>query len=97
MSAERERLMAEMLLPALEVMTAFTQSHDDPGFYWQAIQRVLADHRGTDEATAVAGLTFGLSALAGILLDDLGATTGREPAQILTELHRRYLAAGPPG
>lgn len=90
MSAERDQLITQALLPALEVLTAFTQSHGDPGFYWQAIQRVLTDEGGTDNT---AQLTFGLSALAGILLDDLSAANGQEPAEILADIHRRYLAA----
>jgi len=87
-------MLSEVLPPALEVMTAFTQSADDPGFYWQAVQRVLADARnGPPGADAVAQLTFGLTALAGILLDDLSASNGKEPVQILAELHRRYLSS----
>lgn len=93
MSAKRDQLITQVLLPALEVMTAFTHSRGDPAFYWQAIQRVLTDNNGTDNATTVTQLTFGLSALAGILLDDLSATTGQEPAEILASVHRRYLAA----
>ena len=94
MSGGRDRLMSEVLPPALEVMTAFSQSDNDPSFYWQAVQRVLADTRGRPPgADPVAQLTFGLTALAGILLDDLSASSGREPVHILAELHRRYLAA----
>ncbi len=93
MTAGRDQLMCEVLPPAIEVMTAFGQSGDDPGFYWQAVQRVLADaHDGPPRADPVARLTFGLTALAGILLDDLSANSGRAPGQILADLHRRYLA-----
>ncbi len=94
MNSDKDRLMHDVLPEALEVMTAFTQSRDDPGFYWQAVQRVLADATETnDPALPVTRLTFGLSALAGILLDDLSAASGQEPASILAEVHRRYLAA----
>jgi hypothetical protein len=95
MTGSRDRLMKEVLPPALEVMTAFSQSDDDPGFYWRAVQRVLTDTSSTGQSGSdpVAQLTFGLTALAGILLDDLSASSGQEPTQILAELHRRYLAA----
>ena len=93
MGAERDQALTEMLLSALEVMTSFTQSRANPGFYWQAAQRVLADDHGEDGAAPAAHLTFGLCALAGILLDDLSTATGEEPARILADLHRRYLAS----
>ena len=74
-------------------MTAFTQSCDDPGFFWQAIQRVLGEPReGGDPGETLAGLTFGLSALSGILLEEVDAATGRDQAQVLADIHRSYLA-----
>ena len=87
--------MLAVLPSAIEVMTAFAQSEDDPGFYWAAVSRVLADDAGKLAAGPgpVAQLTFGLTALAGILLDELSDQTGREPDQILAAVHRRYLAA----
>ena len=87
--------MVAVLPSAIEVMTAFTQSEDNPDFYWAAVSRVLADDTSTQTAGPgpVAQLTFGLTALAGILLDELSACTGREPDQILAVVHRRYLAA----
>ena len=93
MSADRDAVLAGMLLPALEVMTAFQQSQGNPAFYWQAVQRVLADRSGEGDGAAVSQLTFGLSALAGILLDDLSAATGQDPGRILADLHSRYLAS----
>ena len=85
MSAGREEMIAGVLPPALEVMTAFTQSSDDPGFFWQAIQRVLGEpQEGGDPGEALAGLTFGLSALSGILLEE-------DQAQVLADIHRSYL------
>ena len=86
-------MLAEILPPALEVMTAFTQSRDDPAFFWQAIERVLGEPRdGTDPAGALTGLAFGLSALSGILLQEAADATGRDPAQVLADIHRAYLA-----
>jgi hypothetical protein len=86
-------MIAGVLPPALEVMTAFTQSRDDPGFFWQAIQRVLGEpQEGGDPGEALAGLTFGLSALSGILLEEVAAATGRDQTQVLADIHRSYLA-----
>jgi hypothetical protein len=91
-----DQMVAAVLPPAIEVMTAFTQSGDDPGFYWHAVQRVLTDGAaGGDTARATAELTFGLSALAGILLEDLARTTGRAPTEILSDLHRHYVSGRP--
>ncbi len=48
---------------------------------------------GGDPAEALAGLTFGLSALSGILLDQVAVAeaTGRDQVQILADIHRYYL------
>jgi len=93
MSAGREEMLAGVLPPALEVMTAFTQSSEDPGFFWQAVQRVLGDPLdGGDPGEALARLTFGLSALSGILLEEIAEATGRDQAQVLADIHRGYLA-----
>jgi hypothetical protein len=86
-------MLAGVLPPALEVMTAFTQFGEDPGFFWQAIQRVLGEPLdGGDPGEAFARLTFGLSALSGILLEEVAEATGRETAQVLADIHRGYLA-----
>jgi len=93
MSAGREEMLAGVLPPALEVMTAFTQSGDDPGFFWDAVQRVLGDPLdGGDPGETLALLTFGLSALSGILLAEIAEATGRDQAQVLADIHRGYLA-----
>jgi hypothetical protein len=94
MSTERQDIIAGVLPPALEVMTAFTQSRDDPAFFWQALQRVLGEplHGGANPAETLAGLTFGLSALSGILLDQVAEATGRDKIRVLADIHRSYLA-----
>ena len=93
MSPGRDEMFAGVLPPALEVMTAFTQSRDDPSFYWRAVQRVMGEPvDGGDPAQALAGLTFGLSALSGILLEQVAEATGRDQAQVLADIHRIYLA-----
>jgi len=92
-SGGREEMIAGVLPPALEVMTAFTQSGEDPGFFWHAVQRVLSDPLdGGDTGEALARLAFGLSALSGILLDEVAEATGRDQARVLADIHRGYLA-----
>jgi hypothetical protein len=94
MSAGRDEMLAGALPPALEVMTAFTQSGEDPGFFWHAVQRVLGEPLdGGDPAETFARLTFGLSALSGILLEEIAEATGRDQAQVLADIHRGYLAS----
>ena len=94
MSSAREDAFAGVLPPALEVMTAFTQSRDDPSFFWQTVQRVMAEPlAGGNPAEALAGLTFGLSALSGILLEQVAEATGRDQIQVLADIHRSYLAS----
>ena len=85
-------MIAGVLPPALEVMTAFTQSRDDPSFFWQAVERVMGEPAGGgDPGDALAGLTLGLSALSGILLEQVAEATGRDQVQILADIHRSYL------
>jgi hypothetical protein len=91
---ERDQMLAGLLPPALELMTAFTQSDDDPGFFWQAVQRVLGEALAdANPGRAMAEVTFGLSALSGILLDQLADATGRDRTEILADVHRIYLDA----
>jgi hypothetical protein len=92
-SQGREEMIAGVLPPALEVMTAFTQSRDDPSFFWQAVERVMGEPLGGgDPAEALAGLTLGLSALSGILLEEVAEATGRDQVQVLADIYRSYLA-----
>ena len=94
MSKDREKMLAGVLPPALEVMTAFTQSDEDPEFFWAAVERVLGDPLdGGEPGETLARLTFGLSALSGILLEEIAEVTGRDQAQVLADIHRGYLAS----
>jgi hypothetical protein len=86
-------MLAAVLPPALELMTAFTASDDDPDFFWQAMRRVVGESlTGADPGQAVAELVFGLSALSGILLDQLAEQSHRDRNALLADLHRAYLA-----
>ena len=86
--------LAAVLPPALELMTAWTEAGEDPRFFWEAMRRVVGDSlTGADPGRAVAELLFGLSALGGILLDQLAETGERSQAQLLQQLHHTYLAA----
>ena len=94
-SSGRDEAFAGVLAPALEVMTAFAQSRDDPSFFWQAVQRVMAEPLdGGDPAEALAGLTFGLlRPVRHLLLEQVAEATGRDQVQVLADIHRSYLAS----
>jgi hypothetical protein len=85
---------ASCLPVAIEVMTAYTDSVGDPGFFWQSVQRVMADGAGRDNpAAALAELVLGLSTLCGITLDQLAdqAEPGTGPRDVLAEIRRAYV------
>jgi len=81
-----------VLPPALELMTAWTEAGEDPRFFWEAMRRVVGESlTGADPGRAVAELLFGLSALGGILLDQLADAGDRTQIELLQQLHRAYL------
>ncbi|MGW7370129.1 hypothetical protein ACWGI8_43620 [Streptomyces sp. NPDC054841] len=56
------------------------------------MQRVLDDCLTGDEpAKAVTETLFGLSALSGILLQELSEATGTDQAELLSRVHSAYL------
>jgi hypothetical protein len=84
--------LAAVLPAALELMTAYTSSGADPRFFWEAMRRVVGESlTGADPARAIAELLFGLSAVGGILLDQLAGAVERSPNELLQDLHREYL------
>jgi hypothetical protein len=84
--------LATVLPAALELMTAYTSSGSDPRFFWDAMRRVVGESlTGADPARAVAELLFGLSAVGGILLEQLAEAVERSPHELLHDLHRDYL------
>ncbi|WP_131769975.1 hypothetical protein [Candidatus Protofrankia californiensis] len=83
---------------AIEVMTAYTDSTDDPGFFWASVQRVMADGAGrSNPAAAMAELVLGLSTLCGIALDHLAERAGPErgPRDVLAAIQRAYVTDPP--
>ncbi len=91
-------MSTRMLAPALELMTAYARSKDDPGFFREALQRVIAESlTAADPAWAMTEAFFGLSALSGILLEHLSDATAITPAEVLTDVHRVYLAPAASG
>ena len=93
MSTDRDEMLSGLLPSALELMTAFTQSREDPAFFWQAVQRVVSEPLdGGEPAEVMARLTFGLSALSGILLDEIAQATGRDQTEVLADIYRSYLS-----
>ena len=82
-----------VLPPALETLTAWTMAcEEDPRFFHDAMQRVLADALGSqDPQRAMAELLFGMTSLSGILLEELAASSGRTPSELLVQVHADYL------
>ncbi|BCJ63957.1 hypothetical protein [Polymorphospora rubra] len=90
--ATPDELVAALLPPALELTTAYVTSDADPSLYWEALHRVVGESlTGAEPGRAVAELLVGLSALAGLLLDQLAEAGDRDRTQVLAELHRTYL------
>ncbi|CUU55060.1 hypothetical protein CcI49_09110 [Frankia sp. CcI49] len=92
--------MAACLPVAIEIMTAYTDSADDPAFFWESVQRVMADGaQRTNPAAAMAELVLGLATLCGIALNDLADRSGSDVAtrDVLRAIQRTYVsgAAGP--
>jgi hypothetical protein len=92
-TVDADRLAARVLPAALELATAYTAAGTEPALFWEAMRRVVGEAQtGADPARAVAELVFGQAALAGILMDELASQTGQDRADVIAEIHRRYLA-----
>ncbi|GAA1772539.1 hypothetical protein [Luedemannella helvata] len=92
--APREEFLATVLPPALELATAYAASEGDPALFVTTMRRVVDESmQATDPSTATAQLLFGMSALCGILLDDLADHEGTDRAAVLAQVHRLYLAS----
>ncbi|WP_239308199.1 MULTISPECIES: hypothetical protein [unclassified Frankia] len=92
--------MAACLPVAIEIMTAYTDSVDDPAFFWESVQRVMTDGaQRINPAAAMAELVLGLATLCGITLNDLADRSGSDLAarDILRDIQRTYVSgtAGP--
>ena len=89
--------MHAVLPPALEVLTAWSiaETDADPAVFREAMDRTIVDAAGTqDPLRGLAEVIFGLSALSGILLDELTQVTGRSRGEVLHAVHLRYLNPG---
>ena len=92
MTATRAEFLATVLPPALELATAYTQSEHDPALFIETMRRVVGESlQAEDPLTATGQLLFGLSALCGILLDEMAERAGIDRAAVLAEVHRLYL------
>ena len=82
------------MLAAVELVTAWAHSGDDPGSYWAAVQRAMADVTATEAPPdALAELIFGLSSLGGILLGQLAEEQARDPSALLIAILSAHDAA----
>lgn len=76
---------------AVELVTALNAARDDPSFFWAAVQRVMNDNSAAhDPGQALAELIFGLTSLAGILVQHLADATGTAPENVLGRLTTVY-------
>jgi hypothetical protein len=96
-----DELLHTVLLPALEVLTAWSiaETEADPAVFRQALDRAIGDAAGAqDPLRGVAEMMFGLASLSGILLAELADVTGRSRSEVLHNIHLRYLdpEVGPP-
>jgi hypothetical protein len=98
MSAETpDELLHTVLPPALEVLTAWSiaETEADRAVFHQAMNRTITDAAtAPDPLRGLAEMMFGLSALSGILLDELAEVTGRSRGEVLHAVHLRYLDPG---
>jgi hypothetical protein len=83
------------LPPALELLTAWSIGENgEAEFFDQALDRAVADALRTDDPTRnTAEILFGLSTVAGLLLEELASATGRTHSQVLNALHNQHVVA----
>jgi len=90
-----DQLLHTVLPPALEVLTAWSiaETEADPSIFRHAMDRAFDDAAHMqDPLRGMAQMMFGVSALAGILLDELAQATGQSRGEVLHGVHLRYLA-----
>ena len=89
-----DELLRAVLPPALEVLTAWSiaEADRDPSVFHQAMDRTLGDVTRSDQPVrGLAEMIYGLSALSGILLDELARGSDRSHSEVLQAVHHRYL------
>jgi hypothetical protein len=92
-----DELVQVVLPPALELLTAWSiaETEADPSVFHQAMDRAISDAATSQHPLGwLAEMAFGLSALSGILLDELAEVTGRSRPEVLHAVHLRYLGPG---
>jgi cyanophycinase-like exopeptidase len=83
-----------VLPAALEVLTAWSiaETEADPSVFRHAMDRTIGEAASAQEPLrGLAEMMFGLSALSGILLDELAQATDRSRGEVLHAVHLRYL------
>jgi hypothetical protein len=92
-----DELVQAVLPPALELLTAWSiaETEADPSVFRHAMDRTLNDAVTSQHPLGwLTEMVFGLSALSGILLDELTEVTGRSRPEVLHAVHLRYLDPG---
>ena len=76
---------------AIELLTAMQGSQGDASFFWNAVQRVMADGTDADDpGQALAELVFGLTSLSQIMLRHLAEAGGSTEEFLLGRLATVY-------
>jgi len=92
-----DELVQVVLPPALELLAAWSiaETEADPSVFRHAMDRTISDATTSQHPLGwLAEIMFGLSALSGILLDELAEVTGRSRSEVLHAVHLRYLGPG---
>lgn len=92
-----DELVQVVLPPALELLAAWSiaETEADPSVFRHAMDRTISDAATSQHPLGwLAEMMFGLSALSGILLDELAEVTGRSRPEVLHAVHLRYLGPG---
>ncbi len=81
------------LPPALELLTAWSIGENgEAEFFDEALDRAVGDALRTDDPSRrTAEILFGLSTVAGLLLEELASATGRNHSQVLNALHNQHV------
>ena len=95
----REEMLAALLPPALEVMTAWSLAEDgQPREFTDAMNRVVGDiATAADPQREMSRFLFALTSLSGILLDRLADRYDTDRRQVLQAVRERYVDPGHAG
>ena len=82
---------------ALELLTAWSIGENgEAEFFDEALDRAVVDAmKADDPLRSTAEILFGLSSLAGLLLDEWAKSTGQTHSQVLNAVHNQHVTPAP--